>query len=140
MVPRRSVPSRGFFFPRKTRPKNNSLLYFFCISLRLHMAAGRLSFRPEVAISRSPIPKIRTALPKIQTHVTSPHLTSAHVTSPHLTSAHLSSPHLTSRHLTSPHVIATATHPSMKESTQGGGAKRRPPVWIPSREGVWLWL
>ena len=102
--------------------------------------------RPIVLLSRSedfrsPIPKIRTAVPKIQTHVTSPHLTSAHVTSPHLTSAHLSSPqltspHLTSRHLTSPHVIATATHPSLKESTQ----ERRPPVWIPSWMGVWLWL
>ena len=71
--------------------------------------------RPIVLLSRSghfrsPIPKIRTAVPKIQTHVTSPHLTSAHVTSPHLTSAHLSSPQLTSPHLTSPHVTSRHSH------------------------------
>ena len=113
-----------------------------------HVAAGRLSFCPEVAISghqsRKSEPQFQKSKPTSRL-LTSPQLTSPHLTSPQLTSAHLSSPqltspHLTSRHLTSPHVIATATHPSMKESTQGGGAKRRAPVWILSLMAVWLWL
>ena len=103
------------------------------------MAAGRLSFCPEVAISghqsRKSEPQLQKSKPTSRL-LTSPQLTSPYLTSPQLTSTHLSSPHLTSRHLTSPHVIATATHPSFKESTQGGGAKRRPPAWIPSRKGV----
>ena len=37
MAPRRSVPSRGFFFPRKTCPEKIVFCMFFCISLRLHI-------------------------------------------------------------------------------------------------------
>ena len=116
-----------------------TIVHRFLINCRNDMAVGRLSFCPEVRISGHQSLKSEPPMQKSKPTsrlLTSPQLTSPHLTSPQLTSAHLSSPqlsspHLTSRHLTSPHVIATATHPSMKESTQGGGAKRRPPVWIP---------
>ena len=75
-----------------------------------YLAAGRLSFCPEVAISghqsRKSEPHFQKSKPTSRL-LTSPQLTSPHLTSPHLSSPQLTSPHLTSSHLISSHLISS---------------------------------